>query len=168
MMKLGMPAERRVTRRNGVRVLLLADGYTLLLADSDPGVPGSRFWTLPGGGIDAGESIRAAALREVFEETGLALAEADLEGPVATRLVTHRYSDRVLIQHETIFRAHTDLFVPDPQGLTLSEMRRGIELAWHRLDALPEPIWPAQIATLAYQDPAVVLDLGEVDESSVD
>ena len=30
-----------------------------------------HFWTLPGGGIDPGEDESAAAIRELFEETGL-------------------------------------------------------------------------------------------------
>lgn len=37
-----------------------------------------KYWSLPGGVIDAGESPRQAALREVAEEVGLQLDESQL------------------------------------------------------------------------------------------
>lgn len=47
---------------------------------------GSReVWLLPGGGVQAGENLVRALRRELWEETGLfpASAEVPLEGPVA-------------------------------------------------------------------------------------
>lgn len=44
----------------------------ILLCHVAPGNVGAGLWTLPGGGLAFGESPKAAAVREVEEETGLA------------------------------------------------------------------------------------------------
>ena len=64
------PTERPVKRRSGARVIVVAGREVLLQGDTDPGLPGSRFWQVPGGGIDPGESAGQAAARELAEETG--------------------------------------------------------------------------------------------------
>ena len=40
-----------------------------------------KFWFLTGGGINPGESFQEAALRELFEETGISKEEVEL-GPI--------------------------------------------------------------------------------------
>lgn len=49
-------------------VLLAADGRAWLGRRAD--VPGPRNWQFPQGGVDPGESLEAAAARELREETG--------------------------------------------------------------------------------------------------
>ncbi len=56
-------------------VLLEGDGVLLIQRARNPG---AGRWTVPGGGVDVGENLHAAALRELREETGL---EATL-GPI--------------------------------------------------------------------------------------
>ena len=73
--------------RSAVRVVFLNEANELLLmCMDDPTITSigekyaGRFWTLIGGEIEPGETIRDAAVREVFEETGL--SEEDIEfGP---------------------------------------------------------------------------------------
>ncbi len=60
-----------VVVRKGNRMLLLERGPT------DPWMPGK--WCFPGGAIDPGEGPFAGALRELREETGLRVTEADLK-----------------------------------------------------------------------------------------
>jgi bifunctional NMN adenylyltransferase/nudix hydrolase len=75
------PAERPVRRRRTARVLVVDHtGRMLLFSDSDPGIPGLRWWITPGGGVDPGESDLQAAVRELAEETNLELLEATLRG----------------------------------------------------------------------------------------
>lgn len=40
--------------------------------------PEPRFWKFPGGGIERGETPMMAAVREVFEETGVRIREREL------------------------------------------------------------------------------------------
>lgn len=68
------------------------DGQILLERRSDCG-----WWGLPGGRVEPGESITEAALREVFEETGLTVRITGLVGLYSEpeeRIVT--YPDNVV------------------------------------------------------------------------
>jgi 8-oxo-dGTP diphosphatase len=53
----------------GVGAFLFEDGRVLLIRRGKPPLEGC--WTLPGGALEAGESTRDGACREVLEETGL-------------------------------------------------------------------------------------------------
>lgn len=45
--------------------------------------PGRGLWSIPGGRVEAGESDRAALVREVLEETGIAVSVVRYLGTVA-------------------------------------------------------------------------------------
>lgn len=58
------------------RILLFdRSGRILLFLDEFPDLPGLGKWITPGGGVDPGESTHEAAVRELFEETGLRVDE---------------------------------------------------------------------------------------------
>ncbi|WP_306140899.1 NUDIX hydrolase [Roseibium sp. MMSF_3412] len=65
--------------RVGVSVLCHDDGRVLLIQRGKD--PFKGFWSLPGGLVELGEPLLAAAKRELWEETGV---EADLSEPVET------------------------------------------------------------------------------------
>jgi phosphohistidine phosphatase SixA/ADP-ribose pyrophosphatase YjhB (NUDIX family) len=62
--------DRRVTRISAY-ALCIEEGRILLVRIAEGYWSGVGQWTLPGGGLDFGESPRDGALRELTEETGL-------------------------------------------------------------------------------------------------
>ena len=56
----------------GVGAVVVEDDRVLLVRRGQPPLAGE--WSLPGGGVEVGETLAAALQREVFEETGLIVA----------------------------------------------------------------------------------------------
>ncbi len=167
------PADRPRKTRRGVRVVVTDGTAVLLFADTDPGVPGSRWWVTPGGGMDPGETEIETALRELAEETGFHARAEDLAGPLMRRVAAHGYSDQICEQTETFYLLRVPQFTLDTSGHTAEEQVTLAGHAWVPLASLadvPEPIWPQQLATLAScgNDPERWPgDVGWVEESTV-
>ena len=170
------PASRPVRTRRAARVLLVDDvDRMLLFADSDPGLPDVRWWITTGGGVDAGESDAAAAVREVFEETGLVATVAELIGPIATRHVVHGYTDVVVRQDEVFFGLRASAFEVSDVGHTEEERITMTSHRWwsrEELAGTDQTVWPVAVLELwdlmqqwrAGEDP---VDLGTQQESTV-
>lgn len=64
----------------GVSTAVFRDGAVLLVRRAK--APLAGLWSLPGGHVEAGEPLRAAAARELTEETGVEAETLDLAGAV--------------------------------------------------------------------------------------
>ena len=109
--------------RRGVGMMLLnADGLVLVARRAGMN---DRHWQMPQGGIDAGESPRLAALRELEEETGY----------VANELIhLGRFASSSGLSNEEL-----DLFVardPEPGGNLRRENTEQMEIELIALDEL--------------------------------
>ncbi len=62
----------------GVGAVIVKDGRALLIKRGQPPLLGE--WSLPGGVLECGESLREAAIREAREETGLTVEVGEMLG----------------------------------------------------------------------------------------
>ena len=95
---------------------------------------GSAFWFPPGRGIEEGEDVRAAAFREVAEETGL--AEFELGPEVWWRRHVFEWRGERWDQRERWFLARVDHFEPVSGGRSTAEQADIKEARWWTLDEL--------------------------------
>ena len=99
---------------------------------------GGTWWFTPGGGVHRGETLTAAAVRELAEETGYASAEAGLGPVVATSLALWKGDhDRTLF-----LGAHSFFFLRVPQPVIDTDGQEDFERVvitghrWWTLDEL--------------------------------
>lgn len=148
-----VPGPDGVPFRRGARVLLLDDADRILLVRGhDLDQPERSWWFTVGGGVDAGESAHDAAVRELFEETGLRVPPEQLVGPVAVRSATFDFLRRTVRQDEEFFLAR----VAGPATITTegwTDVERSFvdEVRWWALGdlaAVREEVFPAELVPL--------------------
>ena len=111
----------REVRAEIANMCVIQDGTKVLVEDrKDPKWPGIAF---PGGHVEPGESVTASVIREVKEETGLAI-----EHPTLCGIKTWTKENGA---HYLLFFYKTDKFSGE-----LQSSEEG-EVFWAELDALP-------------------------------
>lgn len=163
--------------RLGARVLLIRTGEDgpemLMVRGHDPHDVARTFWFTPGGGLEQGETMRAAAVRELAEETGYVLEEDELVGPVWRRVALFDFASQPYTQAEEVYVgrvADAERRSRTAAEWTAVEQETIDELRWMSEPALreaPIEVFPAQLREawawfLAWD--GVTRDLGEVDE----
>ena len=121
--------------RRAARVLLL-DGHdrVLLFRGLDPAAPeAGTWWITVGGGVHPGESLVDAAVRELYEETGLRCTAADLGEPLHEEVSPFSFGGRAIVQSNTFFVLRVDAHEVDTVGFNDLENRSILEHRWWSL-----------------------------------
>ncbi|WP_210650074.1 NUDIX domain-containing protein [Nocardioides sp. SYSU D00065] len=106
----------------------------ILLCRLAPRVSRTELWTLPGGGVDHGEDPRAALVREIHEETGLAATVGETARVYSAHLPRASRDGRLVDAHaiRIVYDAWVAPDAPSPRVVEVDGST--IESAWHRLD----------------------------------
>jgi 8-oxo-dGTP pyrophosphatase MutT (NUDIX family) len=123
--------------RHAVRVLLVDPSARVLLFGAvEPEDRMRRFWFPAGGGVKDCEDARAAAVREVLEETGFVLDAGALGDEVWQRRHVFTWRGEEIDQHERWFLARVAAFAPIRTGQTPEERAELSPARWWSLAEL--------------------------------
>lgn len=135
-----MIEKHHVKHRETARVLIFnSKGEVFLLKTHfDPEVGLPPRWLTPGGGIDPGEDTKDAAIRELFEETGLKIELEQLGEPVLVTEGRWDWADgkNYHTYQDTIFELEINDFEIDTSGFTSDEVRDVLEYRWWNIPEL--------------------------------
>ncbi|HEY0700161.1 MAG TPA: NUDIX domain-containing protein [Micromonospora sp.] len=145
------PAGSADPHRRAVRVVCRDPaGRVFLLCWRDPADAAHVVWEPPGGGIEPGETEERAAVREVLEETGMAVVPVP-----GRRVIVHRdlwWGGRHYAGPEPFLLAEADPAAPlAPTTLNAMEHEALLDARWFTPDELraaSHPLEPPDLADL--------------------
>lgn len=129
--------------RSGALCLVLRDNKILMVKHNRGG--GNEYYTLPGGGIEEGETPEQAAIRELREE-------CDVSGRIIKKVSEYPFP---LADHVVLHTFHIDIEDQTPvlgSGLTEEEKPVLTEVRWMSLDEICERdrafLWASGLASI--------------------
>jgi 8-oxo-dGTP pyrophosphatase MutT (NUDIX family) len=142
--------KEKMRQRNSARLLVINPEKQVLLFNfqhKGDALDGQSHWATPGGGLEPGESFETAAVRELFEETGLCVA--NVGESIAERSFSMMLpSGETVLSFERYFVVHTDGECLSREGWTAHEVRVMADHKWWsvaELQTTRETVWPEQL-----------------------
>jgi len=148
-----LPDDLPVVTRKAVRVVVIDSGRNVLLFRAhDIARPELGYWwELPGGGIEPDESYVDAAVRELFEETGIRVSPDRVGAALWSRTSTFRYRAARRVQHEVVAVVRLAGVGPDmdESGRLDYELEDYVDFRWAPIDEIvgsTERFYPGRLA----------------------